>query len=306
MNSRRINRFLKRLWLDRFIYLLLLPGVVFFIVFNYIPMYGITLAFKKYMVASGILGSPWVGTLNFDKLFKLPDFWRAVKNTVIISLQRLVFEFPVPLILALLINEVRNSFAKRFLQTVFTFPNFLSWIVVTGITFNLMADNGLINVLMVMFGGEKQALLSNTGFFRPLLYITSNWKGAGWTAIIYLASITSINHELYEAAVIDGATRFQQTIYVTWPGIRATVAIMLILAIGNTMNAGFDQIFNMYNATVYSVADILETYIYRRAFSTGSDFSAATAASLFRAVINFVLLLLANWGSRLIGEEGLF
>ena len=302
----RMKKFAGYLWRDRYIYLLLLPGVIFLIIFNYIPMYGITLAFKKYMVSDGILGSPWIGFVNFEKLFRLPDFWRAFFNTIIISLQRLVFEFPVSIILALLLNEVRNIFAKRFMQTVFTFPHFLSWIVVTGITINLLADNGLINVILVTLGHEKQSLLSTPSFFRALLYITSNWKGAGWVAIIYLASITSINNELYEAAVIDGANRFKQTLYVTWPGIRSTVAIMFILAIGNTMNAGFDQIFNMYNAAVYSVADIMETYIYRRAFSTGSDFGAATAVTLFRAIINFTLLISANWIIRIFGEEGLF
>jgi putative aldouronate transport system permease protein len=295
-----------RLWRDRFIYLLLLPGVVFFIIFNYIPMYGITLAFKKYMVGDGILGSPWIGFTNFRKLFALPDFWRAFFNTITISLQRLIFEFPVPVILALLLNEVRNIFSKRFMQTVFTFPNFLSWIVVAGLTFNILTDNGFLNVILVTLGREKQSLLTTPSFFRPLLYFTSNWKSAGWVAIIYLAGITSINHELYEAAVIDGASRFRQTLHVTWPGIRSTVAIMLILAVGNTMNAGFDQIFNLYNSVVYSVADIMETYIYRRAFSTGSDFGAATAVTLFRAVINFSLLLMANWIVRFIGEEGLF
>ncbi|MCL2059230.1 MAG: ABC transporter permease subunit [Oscillospiraceae bacterium] len=296
----------QQIWRDRLIYFLLLPGVVFFIIFNYIPMYGITLAFKKYMVGDGILGSPWIGFSNFEKLFKLPDFWRAFTNTIVISLQRLVFEFPVPIILALLLNEVRRNIPKRFMQTVFTFPNFLSWIVVAGLTFNILADNGLVNVILVTLGHEKQSLLTTPSFFRPLLYFTSNWKSAGWVAIIYLASITSINYELYEAAVIDGANRFKQTIYVTWPGIRSTVAIMFILAIGNTMNAGFDQIFNLYNPVVYDVADIMETYIYRRAFSTGSDFGAATAVTLFRAVINFTLLLLANFVVRFIGEEGLF
>lgn len=303
--SRR-QKIRSNIWKHRYIYLLLLPGVAFIIIFNYIPMYGITLAFKKYMANSGILGSPWIGLSNFEKLFAQPDFWRALRNTVIISLQRIVFEFPFPIMLALMLNEVRGSSGKRILQTVYTFPNFLSWVIVYGLMFNLLSDNGFINYLIVLLGGEKVSLLTDRSFFRGLIYITSNWKGMGWSAIIFLASITSINQELYESAVLDGASRWKQTWYITLPCLRPTIAIMLILAVGNTMNAGFNQIFVIYNPTVYEVSDILDTYIYRRAFSTGSNFGQSTAITLFKAVINFGLLFGANSVVKLMGEEGIY
>jgi putative aldouronate transport system permease protein len=300
------GRALRKIWSDRYIYALLLPGALFFAVFSYVPMYGVTLAFKKYMANLGILGSPWIGLQNFEKLMRLPDFWRSLRNTLIISGQRLVFEFPIPICLALMLNELRRSAGKRIMQTIFTFPYFLSWIVVFGLVFNIFADNGLVNFILVSLGFEKTNLLSSPPFFRPLLYITSNWKGMGWSAIIYLASITSVDPQLYESAVLDGATRWKQTWHITLPGIRSAIAIMLILAIGNIMNAGFDQIFNMYNPAVYEVADILDTYIYRRAFMTGSDFGQSTAVTLFKAVINFSLLFGADRAAKLIGEEGIY
>lgn len=301
-----IGKIRKKIWRYRYIYLLLFPGFAFFVIFNYIPMYGVTLAFKKYMAASGILGSPWIGFGNFEKLFSQPDFWRSLHNTIIISFQRILFEFPIPVILALMLNEVRRSPGKRLLQTIFTFPHFLSWIIVYGLIFNLMSDNGLINYIIVSLGGQKIAPLSDKSFFRSLLYITSNWKGMGWSAIIYLASITSINQELYESAILDGASKWKQTWHISLPSIRPTIAIMLILAVGNIMNAGFDQVFVMYNPSVYSVADILDTYIYRRAFSTGSNFGQSTAITLFKSVINFTLLFGANFVAKKLGESGIY
>ena len=307
-NRKPVNmgRIGKKIWRFRYIYLLLLPGFAYFVIFSYVPMYGITLAFKKYVTTAGIMGSPWIGLENFEKLLAQPDFWRALRNTIIISFQRIVFEFPVPVMLALMLNEVRRSFGKRVLQTVFTFTHFLSWIIVYGLIFNLLSDNGLINYLLVSLGGQKVAPLSNKGFFRTLLYITANWKGMGWSAIIYLASIAAINQELYESAILDGATRWKQTWHISLPSIRPTIAIMLILAVGNIMNAGFEQVFVMYNPTVYEVSDILDTYIYRRAFSTGSNFGQSTAVTLFKSVINFTLLFGANFVAKKMGESGIY
>ena len=299
------NAFFSKLVKYRYIYLLLLPGVLFYIIFSYIPMYGVTLAFKEYQIKPGIIGSPWIGFANFQNIFILDDFWTAFYNTLIISFQRLAIEFPIPIILALLLNEVRNAHLKRLFQTVYTFPNFLSWIVVSGIAFSVLSDDGVLNQILVTLGEQKQSLLMDASWFRPLLYMTSIWKSAGWSSIIYLAAITSINPELYEAATIDGATRLQQLVHITWPGIRSTTAILFILAIGNVMNAGFDQIFNMYNASVYSTADIIDTYIYRRTFQLGSDFGTSTAVGLFKSLINMALLLLANLSVKKIGEEGI-
>ena len=299
------NKLLSSLVKNRYIYLLLLPGTVYYLLFCYFPMYGVTLAFKQFQISQGILWSPWIGLDNFREIFRLSDFWTAVGNTLVISLQRLLIEFPVPILLALLINEVMSNRLKRFFQTVFTFPNFLSWIVVSGIVFSLLSDGGTVNRLLATFGMEKQTLLMDPAFFRPLLYLSNVWKAAGWTSIIYLAAISSINPELYESAIIDGAGRFKQTLHITWPGIRSTAAILLILAVGNIMNAGFDQIFNMYNVSVYNVADIIDTYIFRRTFQLGSDFGTSTAVGLFKSVINAILLFGANYIVKLFGEESL-
>lgn len=303
MNSKSI--FLRKVVKYKYIYLLLLPGVLFYVIFSYIPMYGVTLAFKEYQIKPGIFGSPWIGFANFRDIFRLDDFWKAFFNTLTISFQRLLVEFPIPILLALLLNEVTGRKLKRFYQTVYTFPNFLSWIVVSGIAFSILSDDGVLNQILVALGGQKQSLLMDTALFRPVLYIAGIWKSAGWTSIIYLAAISSINPEIYEAAIIDGASRFQQLIHITWPGIRSTAAIMFILAVGNVMNAGFDQIFNMYNASVYDVADIIDTYIYRRTFQLGSDFGTSTAVGLFKSVINLALLLAANLSVKRIGEEGI-
>jgi putative aldouronate transport system permease protein len=290
---------------NRYIYLLLLPGVLYYILFSYLPMYGITLAFKEFQINHGILGSPWVGLDNFKEIFKLSDFWVAFWNTILISIQRLLIEFPCPILLALLINEVTSNRLKRIFQTVFTFPNFLSWIVVSGIVFSLLSDGGTVNRILVSLGAQKQTLLMDPAFFRPLLYLSNIWKTAGWTSIIYLAAIASISPELYESATIDGAGRFKQMLHITWPGMRGTAAILLILAVGNIMNAGFDQIFNMYNVSVYSVSDIIDTYIFRRTFQLGSDFGTSTAIGLFKSVINAFLLFGANSIVKLFQEESL-
>jgi putative aldouronate transport system permease protein len=300
-----MKRFFTTMYKYRYIYLLLLPGFAFYLIFSYFPMYGITLAFKDFQINKGILHSPWVGVANFKEIFRLDDFWLAFSNTLIISFQRLLVEFPVPIVLALLLNEVQKSRLKRFYQTVYTFPNFLSWIVVSGIVFSLLSDNGVVNHALVALGGRKQSIMMNSRYFRPLLYVSSIWKSAGWSSIIYLAAISSINPELYEAATIDGADRFRQLLHVTWPGIRSTAAVLLILAVGNVMNAGFDQIFNMYNASVYQTTDIIDTYIYRRTFQLGDSFGTSTAVGLFKAAINLTMLLTANFLSKRIGEEGI-
>lgn len=303
MNKKQ--KLIKQILYHKYIYLLLLPGVLYYVIFSYVPMYGITLAFKEFRINEGILGSPWVGLQNFEQIFRMPDFWNAFRNTLVISFQRLLFEFPAPIILALVLNEVSNNKLKRFYQTVFTFPNFLSWVVVSGILINLFGDSGIINNVLTMFGGEKQNVLMQPDAFRPLLYLSSIWKSAGWSAIIYLSAITSISPELYEAASVDGANRFQKVLHITWPGIRGTVCIMLILAVGGIMNAGFDQIFNLYNASTMEVGDIIDTYIYRRTFQLGSDFGSSTAVGLFKSVINLILLLTANLIVTRAGEEGL-
>ncbi|WP_028563327.1 ABC transporter permease [Paenibacillus pinihumi] len=290
---------------NRYVYLLLLPTVLYFVLFQYVPMYGILLAFKEYKIKAGILGSPWAGFDNFAQLIAQADFWQAFNNTIIISLGRILIEFPAAIILALLINEVTREKFKRVYQTVYTFPHFISWVIISGILLNFLGDSGVLNQLLVAFGFDKQAILTNPELFRPLLFISNMWKEVGWSAIIYMAAIAGINPELYEAAHVDGANRFQQLMAVTWPSIRGTAAILLILAVGQAMNGGFDQVFNLYNPGVYKTGDIIDTYVYRTAFSDGASFGVTTAIGLFKAVLNFALLYAANYIVKRLGGEGL-
>ncbi|BBI31914.1 ABC transporter permease [Cohnella abietis] len=288
----------------KYMYLLVAPVLVYYILFAYLPMYGIVLAFKDFDYSKGITGSPWVGLKHFQEVIQYSDFWNAFNNTLIISLGRLIFEFPAPIILALLLNEVTRYRLKKFFQTVFTFPHFLSWVILGGIITNFLGDSGVFNQLLVSIGLEKRNLLVEPSSFRYLLFLTDTWREIGWGAILYLAAIAGINPELYEAAHVDGANRFQQLKAVTWPSIRYTASILFILAVGNAMNGGFDQIFNLYNSVVYDVADILDTYVYRYTFITGDSFSISTAVGLIKSIINFALLIGANYLVRYLGEEG--
>jgi len=291
----------------RYLYLMLLPGITLYLVFSYAPMYGIILAFKKFMYNKGILGSPWVGLENFRYIFHYEEFWTAFRNTIIISFGRLITGFPAPIILALLLNELRNERFKRVIQSVLYLPHFLSWIIIYGIVFNLISSNSgvVAKVLMSHFGIKMTPILGNPKYFRPLIYITSIWKGAGWGTIIYLAAIAGINPELYESAIIDGANRFKQCLYITLPSMKYAILVLLILNMGGIMDAGFDQIFNFYDPATYEVGDIIDTFVYRLGI-TGGRYEISTAVGLFKSVINCILLVTANKIVSLLGEEGLF
>ncbi|MDI4644288.1 ABC transporter permease [Cohnella hashimotonis] len=299
------KRFGKEIYKSRYLYILLLPTVLFYVLFQYFPMYGVLLAFKEYHIREGILRSPWIGMNNFEELVKQSEFWRAFRNTIIISVGRIVLEFPAAIALALLINEVVRQKLKKFYQTVYTFPHFISWVIVSGIMFNFLSNDGVLNQIIAALGFGKQTFLTDPGLFRPIIFLSNIWKEIGWSAIIYLAAIAGINPELYEAARVDGAGRWQQLRAITWPSIRGTAAILLILAVGNAMNGGFDQIFNLYNPGVYATGDIIDTYVYRAAFSDGSSFGVTTAVGLFKAVLNFALLYGANYMVKKLGGEGL-
>ena len=311
---------LRRMVQYQYFYVLLLPALLFYFVFNYIPIYGIVLAFKHYRFNTvGALGSlpvlayigqfmnmKWVGLQWFELLWGRPDFWRAFSNTLVISFLRLLFGFPAPIILALLINEVRRGGIKRLYQTVYTFPHFLSWVLGAGVLFGVLGTNGVLNQIIVELGGERIIFLIEPALFRGLLVGTEIWKSAGWGSIIFLAAIAGIDPQLYEAATIDGAGRWKSLMHITWPGIKTTAVILLILQVGNILNAGFDQIFNMYNPAVLPVSDIIDTYVFRMSFQEPKNFGFTTAVGLFKSVINFALLMAANWGARLLGERGLF
>lgn len=295
----------KELYKHRYLYLLLLPTLLYYALFQYLPMYGVLLAFKEYHIRDGILGSPWVGFDNFGLLMRQSEFWQAFRNTILISLGRIAFEFPAAILLALLINEVAGRRIKKFYQTLFTFPHFISWVIISGILFNFLGSDGVLNQIMAAFHLDKVPFLTDPGLFKPIVFLSNIWKEVGWSAIIYLAAIAGINPELYEAAHMDGANRFQQLLAVTWPSIRGTAAILLILAVGNSMSGNFEQIFNLYNPGVYSTGDIIDTYVYRSAFADGSGFGMSTAVGLFKAVINFALLYTANFVVKRLGGEGL-
>lgn len=297
----------RRLRNDWMLYALLLPVLVWYIVFCYLPMGGITLAFRNYRYDMGLWQSPWVGFTHFANMFKDAEFWRAFKNTLIFSFGKLLFHFPVPIIVAILLNEIRHPRVKKFFQTVFTFPHFISWVVLSGILINMFASNGIINQVLGMLGLGQVAPLMSLSSFRPFIWISNIWKEFGWDSIIYMAALTGIDPQLYEAASIDGANRLQKMLHITWPGIRSTVCIMLILQIGGIMSgASFDQIFNLYSAPVYPVADIIDTYVYRQSFMIGTNFGYTTAIGLLKSVIGVFMIWTANKVTTKLGEDGLF
>ena len=297
---------LHEIFAARYLYLMLLPGILYFAIFHYGPMGGLQLAFKKYNARLGVWGSQWIGLQHFNRLFITPASLKAVKNTIEISLSRLVIEVPFPILLAVMLNEMRGTRLKRVYQTVYTFPHFLSWIVVAAILKVFLNNDGAINMLISSLGGEKINFLAQENLFRPLLYSTAIWKEAGWSAIIYIAGIAGINQELYEAATIDGADRLQRIWHVTLPGIRSTIAIMFILAVGNIMNGGFNQIFNLSNGAVKNVSEIIDTYVYNITFQAVPDYGFSTAVGLFKAIINFIMLFIANTVIHKLTGEGMF
>lgn len=301
-----MRRLGKEIWKNRAIYLLLLPGLVWMFVFAYMPMGGLSLAFKSFDARLGIWRSPWSGLENFKYLFRDPAFFNAVERTLMINIGKLLVTFPVPVFLALMFNEIRMKKYSRVLQTIFTFPNFLSWIVASGILINVLSSRGAVNSILALFGAGPVSFLGSEPLFVPMLYLSEIWKTAGWSAIIYIAAITGIDQEQYEAAQIDGASRLQMVLHITLPNILSTIIVMFILAAGNLMTAGFDQIFNLANAATKDVAEVLDIYIYRITFQSATDFSFSTAVSLFRSVVNMALLLLADWGSKCFGGSGLF
>jgi len=300
-----LRRLGKSIWQHRAIYTLLIPGVIWYIIFAYMPLGGLSLAFKKYKANLGIWGSPWIGFENYRYVFRDPAFWQSIWKTLYINVGRMIFQFPAPIIMALLLNEFRMNRYKRVLQTVFTFPHFLSWVVVASVVNNALSMNGLVNNLIKATGGEAFSFLGNKQIFVPLLYFTDVWKYAGYGSIIYLAAISGIEQEQYEAADIDGASRWQKLTRITLPSIRPTIVIMLIMTCGNMMGFGFDQIFNMSNAVVKNSVEVLDMYIYRITFESVSDFSFSTAVSLFRSITNCLFLLTANFLSKKLGGGGL-
>lgn len=300
--------FYRRLRNDWMLYLMIIPVVVWYLLFAYIPMGGMVLAFKQFTFDGGIWGSPWVGFKHFYSMLTDRDFLIALKNTLIFSFGKLLFQFPAAILLAVLLNEITNGRVKKFFQTVFTFPHFISWVVMAGILTNMFASNGIVNQLLSAIGLDSVAPLVSLTSFRPFVWLSNIWKEIGWDTIIYLAALSGIDPGLYEAAEIDGAGRLQKMSYVTLPGIKSTIAIMLILEVGRIMTNGanFDQIFNLYSSPVYMVADTIDTYIYRTSFSGFNNFGYTTALGLFKSFVGVMLLFLTNKIVSKNGEQGLF
>ena len=293
-------------WAKRYLYLLLVPCVAYFIVFKYVPMYGLSLAFRDFKFAKGVLGSPWVGWDNFVYLFNLDTFYQVLRNSLTLSLLKLVIYFPIPLILTLAMNEIPFIKFKRLSQTVLYLPYFISWVVIGGILVNILSPSwGVVNSVIKAFGGQPIFFLGSDRYFRGISIVSHVWKSSGWDTIIYLAAVTAINPELYEAATIDGASRLRRIWHITLPSIRSTIVILLLLNVGNLMNNGFEQIYILQNASNLTVSEVIETYTYRLGIINGR-FSFAITVGLFSSLVGFTLLMLANFGAKAIGEEGIF
>ena len=286
------------------LYILLIPGLLFLLIFKYAPMYGVTIAFQDFNIFKGISGSEWVGLANFKKLIYSDEFYRVFFNTLIISLYKIVINFPMPIIIALLLNEVNCMVYKKTVQTIIYMPHFLSWIIVGGIfTTILSPSSGLVNQLIKALGGESISFMMSNDWFRSILVLSAAWKEVGWGAIIYIAAIAGIDQDIYEAASIDGAGRVRKMISITLPGLSPTIILMLILRLGSVLEAGTEQILTMYNSVVYETGDVIGTYVYRMGLGK-MEYSFSTAVGLFNSVVGFILIALGNFTSRkLLGKS---
>lgn len=290
----------------RWLYVMLLPGIAYFAIFKYAPMYGITIAFQDYLPFLGFGGSPWVGLKHFHELFAGPDFFMLMRNTLILALLHAVFVFPAPIVVALLLNEVRLQILKRLVQSFVYIPHFLSWTIVAALTYLLFdVDTGAITHLMDGVFHTQFNFLSDPAWFRPLIIVQTLWKSTGWGTIIYLAALTGVDENLYEAARIDGASRLRQTWHITLPAIRSTVVIMAILMTGNLLDTGFEQIYLMTNSLNRDVAQVFDTFVYFIGITQGA-YSYSTAVGLFKAVVGIILIFGSNWLARRLGQTGLF
>lgn len=290
---------------NRYLYLMLLPVILYYIIFCYIPMYGSVIAFQQYNPSAGILHSPWVGFKHFEELFSSHYFTRTIKNTVILSIYILIFEFPASIIFALLINEINNKFFKKAVQTITYIPYFISLIVICGLIKNFTIDTGAINDLIAIFGGKRVTMLQRPELFRIIYIISDIWQNVGWGTIIYLAALANIDIQQYEAAVIDGAKRLKQLWHVTLPGLMPTIIILLILQIGNVFSIGAEKILLLYNPSIYETSDIISTFIFRKGL-VELNYSFSSAVGLFNTVINFILLICANELSKKFNESSLW
>lgn len=298
----RIRRDWKKHWE---LYLLMIPVLAFYLLWMYGPMYGIMIAFKDFSPRKGIWGSPWIGIDYFVEFFTGPFAWRVIRNTFLISFWNLVFGFPLPIVLALMLNELRNISFKRVVQTITYMPYFISLVVICGMLVDFSASDGVFGAITEFLGGTPTNLLAQPQFFRPIYVGSELWQRLGWNSIIFCAALAAINPELYEAATIDGAGRFRQVFIITLPSILPTIAILLILRVGQMMSVGFEKIILLYNGLTYETADVVASYVYRKGI-IDANFSFATAIGLFNSIVNFSLVVAANYASAKMTESSLF
>jgi len=296
----------RRIWRNKWLYAMIAPGVLYFIIFKYIPMFGLVIAFQDFKPFFGFTGSEWVGFKHFERLFTEPDFLNILSNTLILFAMNLFFYFPVPIILALMLNEVRINFFKRLFQSLVYLPHFLSWVIIVSISFVMLTmDGGIINELLVFFGFEKVNFLLSNEWFRPVYIIQVIWREAGWGTIIYLAAIASIDPQLYEAARMDGASRMRQVWHITLPAIRSVIIVLLILKIGDVLELGFEHVYLLLNAMNREVAEIIDTFVFTAGVRQG-QFSYSTAIGFFKSLVGLILVMLANYLAKKMGEEGVY
>ncbi|MEK4978838.1 ABC transporter permease subunit [Bacillus sp. FSL K6-6540] len=279
-------------------YLLLIPGLVFLLLFKYTPMYGIVIAFQDFNIFGGISGSEWVGMAQFERLLQSDEFLQVLVNTLLISLYKITILFPIPIVIALMLNEVRRMFFKRTIQTIIYLPHFLSWVIISGLFLNILSPTGgIVNEIIRSFGGEPISFFTDNSLFRSLVVFTAGWKEIGWNAIVFIAAIAGIEQEQYEAAAIDGAGRIRQMWSISLPGMLPTIVLMFILRIGSLLEAGTEQILTMYNPLVYETGDVIGTYVYRMGLGQ-QDYSFSTAVGLFNSAVGFLLIVMGNMLSR--------
>ncbi len=297
---------MQRLKRDRWLYLLLVPGLLYFLIFKYAPMWGVVIAFQDYSPFKGVFASDWVGFENFKDFFQNPNFFRLLKNTFILAVLDLVFFFPAPIILALMLNELRINVYKRTVQTFIYVPHFMSWVIIASITYIFFTTSGgVVNEIVSFFTGKEINFLSSPEWFRPLIMGQIIWKETGWGTVIFLAALATVDQEQYEAAIVDGAGRFRRLWHVTLPAVRSTIIVLLILRLGNFLDTGFQQIFLMSNSLNRSVADVFDTYVYFVGITQGA-YSYSTAVGLFKSIVGIILVLGANKLAKKMGQEGIF
>ena len=306
--AKRNNVFRKlggKIFRRKYLIFMIIPAIIFYSIFNYIPMYGILMAFKNFKPKLGIFNSPWNGVDNFIKVFEEPKFWSAFQNTLIIGSVKIIISFLGAVLIAILLNELRMIKTKKTIQTIVTFPHFLSWVVVSGFVFSLFAYHGAVNSVIAALGGTRTNFLADKGFFFGLIFASDIWKEAGWGSIIYLATMAGIPQDQYEAADIDGATRLQKIWHITLPGIKPVAILLLIMSVGGVLSAGFDQILNLGNPLIREDVNIIDTYIYYHAIVGSDSAGVGTAIGLFKSVISFALVITVDRIAKACGERGI-